>query len=127
MGLICKIRPARENQGRRVDFQQTEGFLHKITTRRGTGSTHPSDLKPTTEIRSASARGRARGRASERWQAGRHCQRPRMGRTDRRGPAPGAQTLTGGSGRGTRVHEAVSRDLGHVIEIRRGESKSGRG
>jgi hypothetical protein len=44
--------PARENQGQRFDSQQTESFLRKTTTRRGTRSTRPLDLKPTTEIRS---------------------------------------------------------------------------
>jgi hypothetical protein len=37
----------------------------------------------------------------------------------------GAQALTGRSGRGARVREAVSRDLGRAIEIGRGRSKPG--
>jgi hypothetical protein len=72
--------PARENQGRWVDSQQTEGFLRKTTTRRGTRSTQPSDLKPTTEIRSAGERaltGRMAVSAIGR------------GRADWLGPAPG--------------------------------------
>jgi hypothetical protein len=43
----------RKNQGWRVDSQQTEGFLRKTATRRGTRSTQPSDLKPSVEIRSS--------------------------------------------------------------------------
>jgi hypothetical protein len=39
----------------------------------------------------------------------------------------GAQALTGGSGCGSHVLEAVSHDLGRVIEIERGRSKPGRG
>jgi hypothetical protein len=53
----------RENQGRRVDSQHTEGFLRKTATRRGTRSTQPLDLKPMAEIRSADEGARAGERA----------------------------------------------------------------
>jgi hypothetical protein len=116
--------PARENQGQRVNSQQTEDFLRKTTARRGTGSTQPSYLKPTAEIRSTGEG--ACGRASTNRRAG--------GVSDREGGGltgwaqrQGTQALTGGSGRGARVREAVSRDLGRAIEIGQGTSKPGRG
>jgi hypothetical protein len=54
--------PARENQGRRVDSWETEGFFSKKATRRGIGSAQPSDLKSMTEIRSEHERMRADAR-----------------------------------------------------------------
>jgi hypothetical protein len=44
------------------------------------------------------------------------------GRTDRAGPAPEDAALTGGPGCRAHVREAVSRDLGRAIKIRRGRS-----
>jgi hypothetical protein len=59
-------------------------FFCKTTTRRGTGSAQPLDLKSTAEIRSMGERGRAvaSGPGWSVTEAGR--------RTDRSGPVPGA-------------------------------------
>jgi hypothetical protein len=87
------------------------------------GSTQPSDLKPTAEIRSAGGGARAGERALTGGLAvsaienggGLTCWAQRQG----------AQALTSGFRRGVRVREAVSCDLGRAIEIGRGRSKPG--
>jgi hypothetical protein len=76
-----------ENQGQRVYFQQTEGFLRKPTTRRGIGLPQPLDLKSMAEIRSATEGARASGRVLT-GRPGDVSDRG-GGRTDRAGPALG--------------------------------------
>jgi hypothetical protein len=48
--------PTCENQGRWVNFKQTEGLFNNFTTRRGIMLSRPSDLRSTDENRSAGER-----------------------------------------------------------------------
>jgi hypothetical protein len=111
----------RENQGRRVDSKQTEGLLRKTTTRRGIRLPQPSDLKPTTEIRSA-AKG-ARGRASADRRA-RGARKEGESALTERAQRRGTWVLTDGPGaQGARARNGTH-DLGRAIRIgRRGSDR----
>jgi hypothetical protein len=77
----------RENQGRQVDSEQTEGLFNKTAARKGIGRFKPLDQKPTAEVRSAAEGARAGGRALTGGPGG--VSDRGGGRTDRSGLAPG--------------------------------------
>jgi hypothetical protein len=106
----------RENQGRRVYFQQTKGFLRKTPTRRGIGLPQLSDLKPTAEIRSAAEGARAGGRALT---GGPGASVTEGGALTKRAQRQGTWALTGRPrAQGARA-QSGTHDLGRAIRIGR--------
>jgi hypothetical protein len=64
MGLSARNQgPRRKKPGQRVDSRKPEGFLNKISKRKGIERSRPSDHRPTNEIRTAGERVSGRERA----------------------------------------------------------------